>query len=141
MLFIDVCVVILMMLVCVCVCVRTTAGEDVRLCRVDCYTADVVCVGLEHVASLQRVVVEHSDLHVILRRTERERERERERDIQRERGQETEREDKRRRRERGQETEEREEKRRMNTEKGGNVLVPGKRSQKLYDACVCVCVC
>lgn len=44
----------------------TTAGEDVRLCGVDNDASDVVRVSLKQVNSLQRVVVKHSDLHVIL---------------------------------------------------------------------------
>ena len=52
-------------------CVRawllhTTAGEDVGLCGVHSDAADVVGVGLEHVSPGQRVVVKHTDLHVIL---------------------------------------------------------------------------
>lgn len=46
---------------------HTTAGEHVGLSGVDSDAADVVGVGLEHVDSLQRVVVERSDHHVILR--------------------------------------------------------------------------
>ena len=47
---------------------RTTAGEDIGLGRMDSNATDVVRVGLKHVDTLQGVVVEHSDLHVILRR-------------------------------------------------------------------------
>jgi len=46
---------------------RTAAGEDVRLGGVHGDAADVVRVGLEHVHPLQGVVVEHADLHVVLR--------------------------------------------------------------------------
>lgn len=45
----------------------TTAGEDVGLCRVDSDTADVVRVSLKHVNSLQSVVIEHTDQHIVLR--------------------------------------------------------------------------
>lgn len=44
----------------------TTAGEDVGLRRVDGDKADVVSVSLKHVNLLQRVVVEHTDQHIIL---------------------------------------------------------------------------
>lgn len=49
--------------------VPTTASEDVRLCRVDSNAADVVRVCLKHVNTLQCVVVEDSNLHVVLRGT------------------------------------------------------------------------
>ena len=45
----------------------TAAAEDVRLCRVDGETAQVVGVRLELVNALQRVVVVHADVHVVLR--------------------------------------------------------------------------
>lgn len=45
----------------------TTAGEDVGLRGVDGDAADVVGVSLEHVNPLQSVVVEHTDVHVVLR--------------------------------------------------------------------------
>lgn len=53
---------------------HTAAGEDVGLCRVDGDAADVVSVSLEHVNSLQSVVVEHTDQHVILGNGHRDRE-------------------------------------------------------------------
>lgn len=62
---------------CLWVCVwspHTAAGEDVGLCRVDGDAADVVSVSLEHVNSLQSVVVEHTDQHVILGNGHRDRE-------------------------------------------------------------------
>lgn len=53
---------------------HTAAGEDVGLCRVDGDAADVVSMSLEHVNSLQSVVVEHTDQHVILGNGHRDRE-------------------------------------------------------------------
>lgn len=44
----------------------TAACQDVGLCRVDGDTANVVRVSLKLVNSLQSVVIEHTDLHVIL---------------------------------------------------------------------------
>lgn len=59
-----------MQTLCVCVSVRgpfpTAAGEDVGLCRVDSDAADVVGVSLKHVNSVQSVVIEHTDQHIIL---------------------------------------------------------------------------
>ena len=45
---------------------RTAAGEDVWLGWVNSDAADVIRVGLKHVDPLQGVVVEHTDLHIIL---------------------------------------------------------------------------
>lgn len=44
----------------------TTAAENEWLGGVDSNASDVIWVSLELVDSLQRVVVKHSDLHVIL---------------------------------------------------------------------------
>lgn len=52
--------------VCVLSFCPTAAGEDVGLRRVDSDAADVVRVSLKHVNSLQSVVVEHTDQHIIL---------------------------------------------------------------------------
>lgn len=46
----------------------TAAGEDVGLSGVHSNATDVVRVGLKHVNTLQGVVVEHTNLHVILPR-------------------------------------------------------------------------
>lgn len=45
---------------------RTTAGENVGLGRMDSDATDVIGVGLKHVHPLQGVVIKHTDLHVIL---------------------------------------------------------------------------
>ena len=44
---------------------RTTASEDIRVGGVNDDGPDVICVRLERVHLLQRVVVENSDLHVV----------------------------------------------------------------------------
>lgn len=44
----------------------TTTGEDVGLRGVDSDAADVVVVSLKHVNLPQRVVIEHTDHHVVL---------------------------------------------------------------------------
>lgn len=44
----------------------TAAGEDERLCRMNGNAADVIRVRLKLVDPLQGVVVERSDVHVIL---------------------------------------------------------------------------
>lgn len=51
----------------------TTAGKNVGLSRMHSNASDVVRVSLKHVYPLQGIVVEHTDLHVILiRETEKE---------------------------------------------------------------------
>lgn len=53
------------------VCYRhwhTTAGENVWLGWMNSNTADVVRVGFKHVDPLQGIVIEHTNLHVILKR-------------------------------------------------------------------------
>lgn len=47
---------------------RTAARENVGLGWMDSDATNVVRVGLKHVYPLQGIVVEHADLHVILRR-------------------------------------------------------------------------
>lgn len=45
---------------------HTTACENVGLGRMDSNATDVVRVGLKHVYPFQGIVVEHTDLHIIL---------------------------------------------------------------------------
>lgn len=47
---------------------HTAAGENVGLGWMDSDATNVVRVGLKHVYPFQGIVVEHADLHVILRR-------------------------------------------------------------------------